>query len=266
MPSQTTELVTAWCNWEPGSPPYFLDGDDALLSKAASKERIATHSSWEAYIGEPGFGLPGDTRLHLGLVPVPFAGDLGRARVFVLLLNPGLEPDDYFAEYKVPGFRDRLIWNLKQDFSRSEYPFVYLDPSISWHSGYRWWHGKFQGVIADLAKKWDVGFADARQYFSNILACVELVPYHSVSYNLSDRIREQMRSVRIAREHVHECLRPRAQAGEVLIVVTRHCVKWGLPESSHVVTYLGSETRAAHLSPNSRGGKRIVEFVRELRP
>ena len=75
------------------------------------------------------FGVPGDTRFHLGLVPAPFAGDIGRAKVIVLLLNPGPEPDDYFGEHKVPGFRDRLICNLRQDFSRTECPFVYLDPA-----------------------------------------------------------------------------------------------------------------------------------------
>jgi hypothetical protein len=92
------ELVTAWRNWQPGLPPYLLDGDESLLPKTGSSRRIATHSSWEAYIGEAGFGVRGDTRLHLGLIPVPFAGDVERGRVFVLLLNPGLEPDDYFAE------------------------------------------------------------------------------------------------------------------------------------------------------------------------
>ena len=119
---------------------------------------------------------------------MPFAGDIEKARVIVLLLNPGLEPDDYFAEYRVPGFRDRLICSLRQDFSRTEHPFVSLDPAISWHSGYRWWHGKFQSVMASLAKEWNVSYADARRHFSKILGCVELVPYHSVSYGLPDLV------------------------------------------------------------------------------
>jgi hypothetical protein len=181
------ELLTAWRDYEFNSPPYLLGGDDPLLSKPRSRAHVAIHLSWESFIEEKDFGVPGDTRLHLGLVPVPFAGDIERAKVIVLLLNPGLEPDDYFGEYKVPGFRDRLICNLRQDFSRTEYPFVYLDPAISWHSGYRWWHGKFQRVIAALAKAWGVSYGDARRHFAKVIACVELVPYHSVSYSLIRR-------------------------------------------------------------------------------
>jgi len=255
------DLLKAWHGWEFRDPPYLLKGDEAL-----PRERSILHPSWESFIGQPTFGTLGDTRFHLGLLPLPFAGDLKRARVVVLLLNPGLEPADYFAEWRVPGFRNQLIRNLRQDFSQTQYPFVYLDPSISWHSGYRWWHGKFQGVIDALARKWESSFADARHHFSKILACIELVPYHSVSYALSDRVCEQLQSVRLARKYVHDFLRPRAEAGQVLIVVTRRCDKWELEESSHVIKYSGSETRAAHLGPDSRGGKRIVEFARDLRP
>lgn len=66
--------------------------------------------------------------------------------------------------------------------------------------------------------------------------------------------------------YVEEGLGPHAEAGEALMVVTRHSAKWGLPESSHVIRYMGSEKRAAHLTPNSRGGKRIAAFARERRP
>lgn len=92
------ELLTAWHDWEFNSQPYLLGGDDLLLSKPRSRAQVAIHSSWESFIGEEDFGVPGDTRFHLGLVPVPFAGDIERAKVIVLLLNPGLEPDDYFGE------------------------------------------------------------------------------------------------------------------------------------------------------------------------
>jgi hypothetical protein len=93
------------------------------------------------------------------------------------------------------------------------------------------------------------------------MACVELIPYHSVKYDLPERIRRKLRSAELACDFVHGVLRPRSDAGEVLIVVTRQSLAWGLAESKHVITYSGSETRAAHLTPTSRGGRRIVEFV-----
>ena len=91
-------LLTTWRDWKFSAPPYLLGGDDTLLSKPRSKAQVVIHSSWESFIGEGDFGVPGDTRFHLGLVPVPFAGNVKRAKVIVLLLNPGLEPDDYFGE------------------------------------------------------------------------------------------------------------------------------------------------------------------------
>lgn len=259
-------LLTTWRDWRFDSPPFLLAGDETLLSGPRSSTRAVVHQSWQSFIGGGDFGVRGDTRFHLSLVPLPFVGDVEHAKIVVLLLNPGLEPDDYFGEFQVPGFRDRLIDNLRQDFSRTEYPFVFLDPAISWHSGYRWWHGKFQRVIASLAGSWDVSYADARLHLAKIMACVELVPYHSVSYALSGKVRGGLRSAELACDYVHTVLRPRSEAGETLIVVTRHSSTWGLPESAHVVSYSGSETRAAHLTPTSRGGQRIVEFLCELRP
>lgn len=257
-------LLNVWREWEIGSPPYILKGDDVLLSRAGADSRIAVNPSRESYTQRDDFGRPGDIRLHLNLIPIPFVGDLARARIVVLLLNPGLEPDDYFAEFTVPGFRDRLLDNLRQEFKHPRYPFVYLDPALSWHSGYRWWHGKFQGLIAALSATWGTTYADSRARFAQLLACIELVPYHSVNYRLSSAIRRELRSVRIAREYVHEVLWPRSQTGEILIIVTRHTAEWRLSESSHVIAYAGSETRAAHLTPASRGGRRILEFAREL--
>ena len=150
-------LLNVWREWEIGSPPYILKGDDVLLSRAGADSRIAVYPSWESYTQRDEFGRPGDIRLHLNLIPIPFVGDLARARIVVLLLNPGLEPDDYFAEFTVPGFRDRLLDNLRQEFKNPRYPFVYLDPALSWHSGYRWWHGKFQGLIAAEISKAESG-------------------------------------------------------------------------------------------------------------
>lgn len=253
-------LLAAWRDFNVESGPFLMDGDEVLRPPT----RLAVlHSSWETYIGEPSFGGGRDTRFHLGLVPIPFTGDLEKAKVVLLLLNPGLEPADYFGEFKVDGFRDRLVDNLRQDFSRTQYPFVYLDPAIAWHSGYRWWHGKFQGVIAGLAQSWAINYAEARLRFAKIMACVELVPYHSVSYGRSGNIRDRLNSVRLAREYVHKVLKPRSDAGEVLIVVTRQISAWGLEESGHIVKYEGSETRAAHLTPASRGGGRILKFLQE---
>jgi hypothetical protein len=172
-------LLTAWHDWKFGSPPFFLAGDEVLGFQPNNCSVL--HATWESLTGTPDFGAPDEKRFHLSLVPVPFIGDVEHSKIVILLQNPGLDPADYFGEFKVPGFRARLIDNLRQDFSRTEYPFVCLDPDFSWHSGYRYWHEKLQGIIAVLAEKWHLDYADARLHMAKIIACIELVSYHSVS-------------------------------------------------------------------------------------
>ena len=44
---------------------------------------------------------------------MPFVGDLQSADVFLVLLNPGLGPLDYYGEEKnEPGYREALLANL----------------------------------------------------------------------------------------------------------------------------------------------------------
>ena len=259
------ELLKAWHDWRCDSPPFLLKGDEAL-GPSASHSRSVAYSSWERFTTDNEFGESGDRRFHLDLIPVPFAGDLCRAKIVILLLNPGLDAADYFGEFHVPGFRDRVLKNLQQDFRNTEYPFLYLDPALSWHSGYRWWHGKFQRIIAEISKSRNISYAKARCYLSKVLASVELVPYHSFTYGLSDARRRQLRSANLACDYVKDVLRPRSEAGELLIVVTRQGRTWGLGKSKNIVIYSGSETRASHLTPKSQGGSRILEFLRSLSP
>lgn len=246
-----------------GSPPYLLKGDETLLKQRNSPLTV-TRSSWDSFIADKDFGATGDTRFHLGLIPVPFAGNLRNAKIFVLLLNPGLEPNDYFGELRVPGCRERLIRNLRQEFIGVEYPFLYLDPSFSWHSGYRWWHGKFQKIIQELSEQRQTSYAQARRYLSKLLASVELVPYHSFSYKLSPAVQRQLHSQELACSFVKNVLQPRARAGEILMVITRKATVWDLASSKYIVVYKGSQTRAAHLTPQSKGGKRILEFLTQI--
>ena len=259
-------LLTAWHGLQFDSPPFLLDEDKTLLSVPSAAKLVASYRSWQEFTEDKNFGRSGDRRLHLGLLPVPFIGDMEKAKVVLLLLNPGLDPADYFGELEVPDFRSRLVDNLRQDFNRREYPFLYLDPSIAWHSGYRYWHGKFQGIIAELAKRWGVTYAEGRLRFSKKVACVELFPYQSVRCSLPERIRRELPSAKLARDYVRDVLKPRSVVGEVLLIVMRQTEEWNLSESEYVVIYKGAETRAAHLTPASRGGRRIVEFLCNLRP
>lgn len=261
------ELLQAWAEWMPTAAPYVLPGDGPTLSdpEIAARWTISC-AGWDEYISAPEFGKPGNTRLHLGLVPVPFAGDLATATVVILLQNPGLSPHDYFGEYMVPKYRDASIGSLHQQFRGSTHKFIYLDPQFAWHSGFTWWHGKLRGIIQVLSTEWGVSFSAARRDVANRLAVLELVPYHSADARPAMRFARQLTSVRLALAYLQDVLVPRARAGDLALIVTRQVAMWQLGQNSGAVLYTGNEARAAHLTPASAGGQRILQHLREHRP
>lgn len=255
------DLLNQWRLWDPSEPPYLFDADRPHLSSARSLRSILLKTSWNDAHSAPDFGAPGDNRLHLGLLPVPLIGDLRRASVFLLLLNPGVGPHDYYAEYEVPEYRNALLRNLRQDFKDVSISFLFLDPKFSWHGGFDWWHTKFAKIIHELARHWEISYSRAREKFANQLAAIELLPYHSASFRDADRWIESLPSVALAQEYARKVLLPRARAGNAIVIVTRRAQDWGIPPGKGTVIYSASEARAAHLSPASRGGEAILDFV-----
>jgi len=121
-PESEIGLLQAWAAWRPGSPPHVLEADRPAL---ASSTEVTTIRSWSEAFQAENFPFRGDTKLHLGLIPQPFCGDLRCASVYVLSLNTGLGPTDYFGEYKVPAYQNALLNNLKQE-SLGSIPFFFL--------------------------------------------------------------------------------------------------------------------------------------------
>ena len=233
----------------------MLPGDEILRERTRSWCCVDT---WEGYTNSAEFASPADTRFHLGLIPVPFIGNLARASVFVLLLNPGFGPHDYYADLKVRAFRTARIANLRQ---RSRVPFVEFDPEFSWHGGFRYWHSKLSNVISHFSKNVGISFGEARKFVQSQLAAIQLVPYHSATFALSAGVMTEMASVNLAKRYVHEVLLPKAKLRECLIIVARSGRLWDLRDSPTVIVYNGAEARSAHLSIGSRGGTAMSKFL-----
>lgn len=225
-----------------------------------AKRWAVVHSGWEAFAQCPSFGSP-DSRVHLGLLPTPFAGALDAASVVVLMLNPGLNPVDYFAEYRVPAFREAVLSNLRQPQNHASHPNLFLNPEFSWHSGFAYWHGKFRELIAKHAAAHSCSLAESLRVFSQSVAFLELYPYHSESFRLPHSVTSQLRSAKLAHSYAHEVLLPRARRGEVLLLVTRQARAWGLIADPNVIVYSRGEARGAHLTPRSRGGEAILRRI-----
>lgn len=250
----THEFLSTWRDFQPSGPPFVLPGDwEVLRSDRACTSTIVTHL--DEYISAPAFGEATDRALHLGLCPLPFIGNPTKASVFILMLNPGLHLSDFFAEQQ-PEFRNARWANL-----RGESDFMGLDPRFAWTSGFTYWHGKLASVVRGVASRARLEYRNALQHVASSLCVLELVPYHSSSFGLSDRIVSKMASARLARKFVHDVLVPKARDGTALIVVTRQAKGWGLGPDCGAIIYQNSETRAAHLGDTSRGGRRILDFL-----
>jgi hypothetical protein len=255
------DLLREWMGWKPEGPPFMLPADRAVLTAQKSLRSLVTISDWlSAHRGDD-FGAPGDSRLHLGLLPQPFCGDLRRASIYVLLLNPGIGATDYYGEHELPTYRNALLCTLRQEFDPDAIPFLFLDPQYAWHGGYGWWHAKLAGVISRLATIWSVSFAVARARLGANLASLELLPYHSASFRDAGGWVRQLVSVALAKAFVRDVVIPRVLSGDAVAIVTRQAKAWDLPAHSGIIRYSGQQARGAHLSPNSPGGQAILQHL-----
>ena len=228
----------------------------------------ASFTSFRQFVGGKRFGKFEDHQFHLSLLPSPYVGDLSRADIFILALNPGFSLTDYCAEWHVPKFRRRLKRNLRQDFDRVDFPFFLLDPEFCWHGGFAWWEGKLREVATRIAKKKHGGrYFDALRELSRRIAAIELVPYHSIAFHehrlISNSTRRAERrpllvSAERAIHFANTVLLKRARSGKASIIITRKVKAWGLPNARRVINYRPSLARSASLGPKSPGGKEIL--------
>lgn len=256
-------LLCEWRKWDPDNFPHVLHVDADVLECDSWKPGVVKYGSWEKATGAADFCKSGDRRLHLGLIPVPFMGDMLNASIYILMINPGLGPADYF-EYEVPSFQQALRANLRQEHRPGGIPFVFLDPQFAWHGGFRYWDQKLKGVIEELAASKCTSLADARTTLGRKLAVIQLVPYHSAVFGLSPKALKQLPSVRLAQDFVRQTVSERVRAQKAIVIVLRQVKTWNpyLPpkpeEKDRVIRYKPAEAIGASLGPNSRGGRAIL--------
>ena len=259
-------LLTMWRDW--ASQHLAPDTDLIHPSDAAIVHRMKSHhiariEGWSQFQADPMFGSTTDRRLHLRLMPQPFIGDVARAKVVILLMNPGLAPVDYYAEFEAKEFREELRRNLVDGRTGTSHPFLFLDPKWAWTGGYRWWHEKLKPIF-DHAAKEPRARAAAQQRIAQRLAVLELIPYHSKNgpaSSLAWRLETKKAAVLFA----HDYVVPRANRGEVSVIVARQSRQWDLGVSNdhpHITDLSKSGlTRRAWLPPDSDAGRMLLESL-----
>jgi hypothetical protein len=252
------DLVEFWSQLPLGQPPYVHPDDRAAIERAYPAWFLDENLDFRSYLKNPGFG-PEDPRVHFSLVPAPYAGNLAAADIFVLLLNPGFSPGDYFVEFERPEFRARLHANLRQRLP-SEFPNLHFDPEFCWTGAYMWWERKFRSIARALIHKRGGGYIDALRVLSSRVACIELFPYHSATFG-GGKLVGKLPSSKEAQAYLHRELLPRARRNEVSVIVTRHLRAWSIddePDRQNIVRFTGAEARGAALGVRTRGGQEIL--------
>ncbi len=252
-------IVKFWNRLPLGTPP-FVHPDDRPILEQNRRSLSDTKLDFDNFVNSDRFGAFQDHRFHLSLLPVPYVGDLIKADIFILLLNPGFDFVDYFAEWRMTKFKKSLEKNLRQRFRQADFPFLYLNPEFCWHGGFTWWERKFRDVATRIAEERFRGrYLDAIRDLAHRVAAVELVPYHSISFR-EHRLLRLLPSSRHAREFARNTLVPRANKGNATIIITRQCKEWGMESLTkrNIVCYTGGLTRGASLGRTTPGGKAIL--------
>jgi len=247
-----TNLIKKWAKAEFKEPPYVLNGDWEIKDNQNAQK----FTSYSDFIKSE--HINDRKTIHLGLLPVPYKGNLAKAKIIILLLNPGFEPIDYFAEYESKAYRKAIIKNIKQKNFDNKYPFLPLNPRFLWTGGGRYWSRKFAEITEEIMIKKRCGYQQALSHISKRVAIIEYVPYHSSQFSMSNKIIRKLASPKMAVDYVKNVLGPKAKKGEILILVTRKADVWGLKRSKNIIIFNGSETRAAHLGIYK---KKILEYL-----
>jgi hypothetical protein len=213
---------------------------------------------WLALPRRPPFVLPADraavlafngtttssTRLRLGLLPTPFLGNPGTARVLVLQLNPGFEDSDTRLNRR-HDFVVAARANLRH--KRTKYPTFTLDPRWKSSAGGRWLRQRLCKLLAAV----DDDPESAELKVAHRLMIVDFHGYHARRY-------QQIPVTLPSQNYSFELVR-RAIAYGHPVVLARGERQWkvAVPElESYEWAFTMSNPRSTYVTPACLGGGR----------
>ena len=245
-------VIEAWRNTDLSREPYCLNEDIKQMNQSDHYEDIFSYEDLVKRLGEV---KRAPQKVHLNLLPIPYIGNIEKAKVIILSANPGLGATDYKIDDEDDSYRKILMNNLKQE-SFDDFPFFCLNPQYAWHGGFDYWEPRFWPIIVQLIEKKSLNYYGALREISNLIAVIEYIPYHSIS----SPVFRGLESTRMMKEYVHKVLLSRARNGQIDIIVTRKAKEWGLSNEKHVIVYSSGQARSASLGIESDGGKRILKY------
>jgi hypothetical protein len=247
----SVSLAQFWKQEEFAQPPYIHPCDLEILNELAAEQQItqpvlSLNEAVKRFHSAP-------HKLDLSLLPVPYGGDVERADIVILFLNPSLSVADSYTESPLLSYRAAHLRTIKQTGSGKR--FLWLDPEFAWHGGFSYWEGKLRKTIQVIAReRCDGDYAKALSELAKRLAVIQLVPYRSPQFTLS-RLIPHLPSSRAALSFARTHLQQAVKRKEKTVIVLRKPNVWGL---DGVVAYTRGQ-RAAGLGPDTDGGRAILK-------
>jgi hypothetical protein len=136
----------------PKEAPFIAPCDAEELSKPKYNEREFNY------------------RLQHKAFPEPYVGNMSRAKIILLLLNPGFEEADITTNFKNTYWVNEIRANLEQ---KTEFSFLYLSPQVQETGGYKWWTAMLKPLEAAGV---------TRDELANGLMSIQFLAYHSKKY------------------------------------------------------------------------------------
>lgn len=201
-------------------------------------------------------------KLRLNVYPQHFVGDIDKAKIIILSLNPGYNTE-YYDAYKKRINKNGTKYEqiIKENLEMKRPSFHAFELANESDLGY--WGNKMKCWVEDYDKKDNKKIVESLKKITEDIALAEFFPYHSMSYNdMYDKLGEgtspnsnrKIKDYLPTQKFLFEKIKKRIddKNDEVIIILTRSFAKWyeaieGLRDYKHC--YEVNNTRNFSLNP-----------------
>lgn len=201
-------------------------------------------------------------KLRLNVYPQHFIGDIDKAKIIILSLNPGYNTE-YYDAYKKRINKNGTKYEqiIKENLEMKRPSFHAFELANESDLGY--WGNKMKCWVEDYDKKDNKKIVESLKKITEDIALAEFFPYHSMTYNdMYDKLGEgtspnsnrKIKDYLPTQKFLFEKIKKRIddKNDEVIIILTRSFAKWyeaieGLRDYKHC--YEVNNTRNFSLNP-----------------
>lgn len=175
-------------------------------------------------------------KLRLDVYPQHFVGNIDKAKIIILSLNPGYTTE-YYDAYKNSTNKDGTKYEqtIKENLEM-EQPFFHAF-ELANESDLGYWGNKMKCWVEDYDKKDNEEIIESLKKITENIALAEYFPYHSISYNgmydklgkgTSQNSNRKRKDYLPTQKFIFEKIKKRIddKNDKVIIILTRSFAKW----------------------------------------